>query len=96
MKSDKRNMTEGVELLNRVVIRTLSEKEIYSYLRILKADTTKKGKWNKKLKLVSQKNQNITWEKKTLLQESCQRDKYLWCPPRKILGIILEMDQRRT
>ena len=29
MKSSKRHMTEGVELLNQVVIRTLAKKETY-------------------------------------------------------------------
>ena len=41
MKSGKRHMTEGVELPNQVVIRTLGEKETYKYLGILKADTIK-------------------------------------------------------
>ena len=38
MKSGKRHITEGVELLNQV-IRTLGEKETYKYLEILEADT---------------------------------------------------------
>ena len=41
MKSGKRHMTEGVELPNQVVIRTLGEKETYKYLGILEADTIK-------------------------------------------------------
>ena len=38
-ENGKRHMTEGVELTNQVVIRTLGEKETYKYLRILEADT---------------------------------------------------------
>ena len=41
MKSSKWHMTEGVELPNQVVIRTLGEKETYKYLGILEADTIK-------------------------------------------------------
>ena len=44
MKSSKRHMTEGVELPNQVVIRTLREKETYKYLGILEADTIKQVK----------------------------------------------------
>ena len=40
MKSDKLHITEGVEQLNQVVIRTLWEKETYKYLGILEVDTT--------------------------------------------------------
>ena len=39
MKSGKRQMTEGVELLNQVVIRTLGKKETYKSWGILEADT---------------------------------------------------------
>ena len=39
MMSGKLHMTEGIELLNQVVIRTLEEKEKYKYLGILEADT---------------------------------------------------------
>ena len=39
MKSGKRHMTEGVELPNQVLIRTLKEKETYKYLGNLEADT---------------------------------------------------------
>ena len=38
MKSGKQPMTEGVELFNQVVIRTLGEKDTYKYLGILGAD----------------------------------------------------------
>ena len=39
MKSGKRHITEVVELLNQVVIRTLGKKETLKYLRILGTDT---------------------------------------------------------
>ena len=41
MKSDKRHMTDGIELLNHDKIRTLGENETYKYLGILEADTIK-------------------------------------------------------
>ena len=96
MKSGKRHMTEGVELLNQVVIRTLRKKRNLQILGDI-------GSWyyqtsgneRKKLKRVSQKKQKITRDK-TLQQDPCQRNKYLDCHPRKILGAILEVDQGRT
>ena len=42
MKSDKRHMTDGMELPNHDRIRTLEEKETYKYLGILEADTIKR------------------------------------------------------
>ena len=54
MKSGKRLITEGVELPNQVVIRTLGEKETYKYLGILEADTIKQEEMKEKnLKRVS-------------------------------------------
>ena len=41
MKSDKRNLTGGMELPNQHTIRTLEEKETNKYLGILEADTIK-------------------------------------------------------
>ena len=49
MKSDKRHMTEGVELPNQVIIRTLWEKETYKYLGILEADTIKQVEMTEKI-----------------------------------------------
>ena len=56
-------MTEGVELSNQVVIRTLGEKETYKYLGLLETDTIKQAEMKEKTKRVSQKNQKITWDK---------------------------------
>ena len=39
MKNGKRQLTERIELPNQDKIRTLGEKEIYKYQRILEADT---------------------------------------------------------
>ena len=41
MKSGKRHLTDGIELLNQDKIRTLAENETYKYLEILKADKSK-------------------------------------------------------
>ena len=41
MKSGKRKMTEGIELLNEEKIRTLREKETYKYFGIIEMDTIK-------------------------------------------------------
>ena len=95
MKNGKRNITERVEHPNQV-IRMLGEKETHKYLGILEADTIKQQEMKENFfKRVSLKSQKITRDK-TLLQEPCQRDKYLGCPPGKILETILEVDQRRT
>ena len=40
-KSGKRHLTDGMELPNQDMIRTLWEKETYKYLAVLKADTIK-------------------------------------------------------
>ena len=42
-------MTEGVELPNQVIIRTLEEKETYKYLGILEADTIGQVEKNEKI-----------------------------------------------
>ena len=50
MKSGKRQMTEGIQLANQVVIRTLGEKEMHWYLRILEDDTIKLVEMKEKIK----------------------------------------------
>ena len=47
------------------------------------------------LKRVSQSNKKTSWNQ-VLQQGSHQRDKPQGCPPNKILGTTLEMDQGRT
>ena len=49
MKSRKRHITDGMELLNKEKIRTLGEKETYKYLGILEADTIKQEEIKEKI-----------------------------------------------
>ena len=55
MKSGIRYTTEGVELPNQVIIRTLGEKETFKYLEILEADTTKQVEMKKKKKKIKKR-----------------------------------------
>ena len=48
IKSEKRRMTEGIELWNQEKIRTLGEKETYKYLGILEAETIKHAEMKEK------------------------------------------------
>ena len=90
-ESGKRHMTEGVELPNQVIIGTLGEKETCKYLGILEADTIKQVYMKEKIE-----KEYLKRTRKLLETKPCQRDKYLRCPPRKMLGTILEMDQKKT
>ena len=57
MKSGKRHISDGMELLNQEKIRTLREKETYKYLGILEADTIKQVEMKDKIqKRISQEN----------------------------------------
>ena len=49
MKSDKRHLTDGMELPNQDKIRTLGENETYKYLSILEADTIKQVEMKDKI-----------------------------------------------
>ena len=95
MKTRNRQMTERIELPNQEKIQTLGKKETFKYLGILEVNTIKheelKEDFFKKYLRKTRKLRN-----QTLHQKSHQRDKYLGCPPRKILGTILEVDERRT
>ena len=44
-------MTEGTEVPNREKIRTLGEREIYKYLRVLKVDSIRQADMKEKKKL---------------------------------------------
>ena len=44
---------------------------------------------------IPKENEKIT-RNQTTFQKSHKRDKYLSCPPSKILGNILKLDERRT
>ena len=50
MKSGKRYLTDGMELPNQDKIKTLGEKETYTYLGILEADTIKQVEMKDKIK----------------------------------------------
>ena len=50
MKSGKRHLTDGMELLNQNKIRTLAENETYKYFVILEADTIKQVEMRDKIK----------------------------------------------
>ena len=64
MKSGKRYMTEGVELPNQVVIRTLGEQETCKYLGILEADIIKLIEMKEKIKKEYLKRNRILLETK--------------------------------
>ena len=49
MKSDKRQLTDGMELPNQDKIKTLAENETYKYLDILEADTIKQVEMKDKI-----------------------------------------------
>ena len=49
MKSGKRHLTDGIELLNHEKIRTLAENETYKYSGILEADTIKQVEMKSKI-----------------------------------------------
>ena len=50
MKSGKRHIRDGMELLNQDKIRTLGEKKTYKYLGILDGDTIKQEEMKEKLR----------------------------------------------
>ena len=91
MKSGKQQMTKGIELPNQEKIRTLGEKETYKYLGILEAGTIKHAEMKEKIK-----NEFLKRMKKLLETKLHCRNLIKGCPPCKILGTILKMDERRT
>ena len=62
MKSVKRHITEGVELPNQVVIRTLREKETYKFFGILEVGTIKQQEMKEKKikKSISEEPENYS------------------------------------
>ena len=56
-------MTEGVELPNQLIIRTLGEKESCKYFGILEADTIKQVKMKEKILKDYLKKQKTTRDK---------------------------------
>ena len=55
MKSGKQHLTGRIKLPYQQKIRTLGEKEIYKYLRILEADTIIQEDMKKRIKNISSK-----------------------------------------
>ena len=82
MKSDKRHLTDGMELPNQDKIRTLGEKETYKYLSILKADTIKQVEIKEKNQKEYLRGTKKATRDKTIWQKLYQRNKYLGCIPR--------------
>ena len=96
MKSGKWHMTEGVKLPNKEVIRTLGEKDTNKYLRILEPDAIKQVEMKEKIK-----KEYFRRTRKLIETKLNSRNLVIgintWAvPPHKILGIILEVEQRRT
>ena len=64
MKSDKRQLTDGMELPNKDKIKTLAENETYKYLNILEAGTIKQAEMKEKnSERISQQNKKTTRDK---------------------------------
>ena len=49
MKSGKRQLTDGMELPNKDMMKTLAENESYRYLGVLEADTIKQAEMKEKI-----------------------------------------------
>ena len=96
IKSGKRHMPEGKELPDHVIIRTLGEKETYKYLGVLEADTLKQVEMKEKILKRSISKEPENYSGQNSIAGTLSKG---WMPglsPRKILGTILEVDQRRT
>ena len=95
MKSGKRHTTERVEVSNKV-IRTLGEIETKEYMGILDADTIKQQETKEKLR------KRYLRKARKLLETKLYSENLVKginnCPAHacKILGMVLEMDQRTT
>ena len=74
IKSNKRHLTDGMELPNQDKIRTLVEKETYKYLGILEADTIKQMEMKEKIKKKYLRTRNLLETK--LYPKPYQRNKY--------------------
>ena len=99
-KRGKRHIREGVELSNKVIIRTLGEKESYKYLAIFEADNTKEVEMKEK-KCVSQKSQRLFETK--LYSWNLVKDINTWALPlvrnsgaflKRTIEELKQMDQR--
>ena len=96
MKSDKRHMTDGIELPNHDRIITFEEKETCKYLGILAADTIKQLQmkdviWKEYLR----RRKKITRDK-TLQQKPHQRNKCFGWATSQMFGTLSQVDPRGT
>ena len=82
MKSGKRHIIDGMELPNQDNIRTLGEKETYSYLGILAADTIKQVEVKDKIQKEYLRRNRKQLERKLSSRKLYQRIKHLGCIPR--------------
>ena len=95
MKYGKRHLTDGIELPKQDKIRTLGEKETYKYLRILEADTIKQVEMEEKIKKEYLRRNKKLLETK-LYGRNLIKGINTWAVSLcKIIGTILEVDQRR-
>ena len=69
MKSGKRHMTDGMELPNQDMIRTLGEHETYKHLDILEADTIKQVEMKDKIQKEYRRTRKLPRDK-TLNQKT--------------------------
>ena len=98
MKSGKWHMTEGIELPRKNQnARRKGNLQILGNIGTWHYQTSRNESKILK-KSISEESENYSKKEKTttLYQEPYQRDKYLGCLHRKIVGTILELDQRRT
>ena len=89
-------MTVKVELPNQVVIRTFGKQETYKYLGISEADTIKQVEMKEKnfKKYISE--EPVNYSRQNSIVETLTKRYIHGLSPRKILGSILEVDQRKT
>ena len=60
MTRGKRQITEGIELLNQQKIQTFGKNRTYKYLEILETDTIKQAEMKEKLKGIPQENEKTS------------------------------------
>ena len=89
MKSGKRHLTNGMGLPNQDKIRSLGEKDIYKYLDILEADTTKQ------VEMKDKSRRNISGEPENYSRQNyvAKRNEYLGCILARYSGSFLKWDR---
>ena len=92
MKSDKRHMTDGMELPNHDKIRTLRENETYKYLGILEADTTKQVEMKDKIRKEYLRRTKKLPETKLCSRNFIKGNKIFGLCPSYIFGTLLQVN----